>query len=65
MKEFTFTLSEANANLMLSALTKMPFEAVVGLITDLQQQAQRQVNTPPTVVESKTDAIETPKEPTE
>lgn len=30
-------------NLLLSALAKQPFEAVVGLINKLQQQAQSQI----------------------
>jgi hypothetical protein len=41
MLKFELTLDEAN--MVLSALGKAPFEAVAGLITKLQQQAQPQL----------------------
>ena len=41
MLKFELTLDEAN--MVLSALGKAPFEAVAGLINKLQQQAQPQL----------------------
>lgn len=41
MLKFELTIEEANT--ILSALGKAPFEAVAGLITKLQQQAQPQL----------------------
>lgn len=41
MLKFELTLDEAN--MILAALGKAPFEAVAGLITKLQQQAQPQL----------------------
>ncbi len=41
MLKFELTLEEAN--MVLAALGKAPFEAVAGLINKLQQQAQPQI----------------------
>ena len=44
-----FEVSMEEANLLIAALAKQPFEAVAGLITKLQGQAQTQMaaNQPP------------------
>lgn len=47
MKELTFTVSEAEGNLIVGALAKQPFETVAGLIQKLQSQAMEQLNPPP------------------
>ena len=43
--KFEVTMEEGN--LLIAALAKQPFEAVAGLISKLQQQAQGQLNAPP------------------
>jgi len=43
MKEFEFQVSEQEANLIVGALAKMPFESVAALIAKIQQQAQAQM----------------------
>lgn len=40
--EFSFKVTEAEANIIVAALAKQPFEIVVGLIGKLQQQAGEQ-----------------------
>jgi hypothetical protein len=45
-----FELSQEEASFVIQALAKQPFEAVAGLITKLQQQAQPQL-APPTEAE--------------
>lgn len=44
--EYKFTVTDAEANLLIAALAKQPFEAVAGLIQKLQLQAQGQVAPP-------------------
>ena len=43
MKNFTFTLSEAQANLVLQCLAKQPYEAVAETIGEIQKQAGEQI----------------------
>ena len=45
--KFEVTMEEAN--LLIAALAKQPFEAVAGLIGKLQGQAQSQLQPPPPV----------------
>lgn len=40
---FTFTLTLEEANVVLTSLSKMPYESVVNLITKLKQQADAQM----------------------
>jgi len=42
-----FEVSMEEANLLIAALAKQPFEAVAGLIQKLQQQAQSQMPSAP------------------
>lgn len=44
--EFTFKVNESEANLLIAALAKQPFEAVAGLVQKLQQQAMEQTKPP-------------------
>jgi hypothetical protein len=44
-------LSVEQVNLILAALAKQPFEAVVEIIGEVRKQAQAQVDKQPTVVE--------------
>ena len=46
MQNLTFTLTIEEANTILTALSKLPFEAVSGLIPKLQSQAQAQLSPP-------------------
>jgi hypothetical protein len=46
MKDLTFKITEAEANLLIGALAKQPFEAVAGLIQKLQMQAMEQLSPP-------------------
>ena len=39
-----FEVSMEEANLLIAALAKQPFESVAGLITKLQQQAEKQLS---------------------
>ena len=41
---FTFELTDQEANIVLSSLAKQPYEAVAGLIVKIQQQAERQLS---------------------
>jgi len=43
--EFTFKVSEANANLILEALSNLPFKVSNNLIQELLEQAKAQVTT--------------------
>lgn len=47
-----FEVSVEEANLLIAALAKQPFEAVAGLIQKLQQQAQSQMQQAPSVEEA-------------
>ncbi len=47
MNTLKFEVSMEEANLLMAALAKQPFEAVVGLIQKLQGQAQSQVTPAP------------------
>lgn len=47
-----FEVSMEEANLLIAALAKQPFEAVAGLIQKLQQQAQSQMQQAPSVEEA-------------
>jgi hypothetical protein len=42
MENFSFTLTEAEANIIIAALVKQPFEVVANLIQKLQTQASNQ-----------------------
>ena len=42
-----FEVTMEEGNLLIAALAKQPFEAVAGLISKLQQQAQGQLSPPP------------------
>lgn len=42
MERFSFTVTEAEANLIIAALAKQPYEIVVNLIKELQVQAANQ-----------------------
>ncbi len=42
MERFSFTITEAEANLIIAALAKQPYEVVVNLIMELQVQASNQ-----------------------
>ena len=42
-KKLNFEVSIEDANLLLTALAKMPYEAVAKLINELQQSAQSQL----------------------
>lgn len=42
MERFSFTVTEAEANLIVAALAKQPYEVVVNLIKELQVQASNQ-----------------------
>ena len=46
-KELEFKLDLDEANIMLNALSKQPFETVAKLINKLQEQAQSQLQTEP------------------
>ena len=46
-KEITFTVPLNEANTILAALAKQPYEIVAGLIGRLQAQAQAQLQTQP------------------
>lgn len=50
MNNLNFELTVEEANLVVAALAKMPFEAVAGLIPKLQQQAQSQLQSQDRVV---------------
>jgi hypothetical protein len=43
MNNLNFELTVEEANLVIAALAKMPFEAVANLIPKMQQQAQAQL----------------------
>lgn len=43
MKTYKFTLSEAQANLVLHCLAKQPYEAVAETIAEIQKQAGEQI----------------------
>ncbi len=45
MKTYTFTLTEAQANIALQSMAKQPYEAVAETIAEMQKQAAEQ-NTP-------------------
>ena len=51
MRQFTFTMTESEANLILASLGKQPYEAVATLVHKLQAQAQLQLAEPATPVE--------------
>lgn len=42
-KNFKFEMTVDQANIVFAALSRMPYESVVALITELQKQAQAQV----------------------
>ena len=44
--EFTFTLTEEEANLMLSALMELPYKVSAGLIQKVNRQAMDQRQNP-------------------
>ena len=46
-KEITLTLNLNDANLILAALGKLPFEAVADLIDKVKQQGQAQISDEP------------------
>lgn len=47
MKEFTFVVTESEANVLIASLAKQPYEAVAGLIQKLQLQAAPQLKQQP------------------
>ena len=47
MSVLKFEFTQEEANFVVAALAKQPFEAVAGLITKIQQQAQPQLAPPP------------------
>ena len=44
MQNYTFTVTIENANLILNALSNLPYRQVKDLIDDLQSQAQKQLS---------------------
>jgi hypothetical protein len=44
METYSFVLTEQDANIIIGALAKQPFEVVVNLIQKLQTQAEKQRN---------------------
>lgn len=52
MNTLKFEVSVEEGNLLIAALAKQPFEAVAGLITKIQQQAQPQLAPPPEAVKA-------------
>lgn len=42
MEEYSFSMTEAEANIIIGALVKQPFEVVAHLIQKLQLQAEKQ-----------------------
>lgn len=42
-KEITLTVTVNDANLILAALSKLPYEAVSGLVASLRDQGQAQI----------------------
>jgi hypothetical protein len=44
MENFSFTVTESEANLIIASLAKQPFEVVASLIQKLQAQATKQNN---------------------
>ena len=44
--EINFKVTIEEGNLILAALSKLPYEVVVGLISKLQDQAKSQILTP-------------------
>jgi hypothetical protein len=52
MKDFVFTVSESEANLIFACLAKQPYETVAGLVNKLTQQVQQQI-VPPQLPENK------------
>ena len=52
MNTLKFEVSVEEGNLLIAALAKQPFEAVAGLITKIQQQAQPQLTPPPEAVKA-------------
>lgn len=42
MEEYSFSVTEAEANVIIGALVKQPFEVVVHIIQKLQAQAEKQ-----------------------
>lgn len=42
MERFSFTVTEAEANLIIASLAKQPYEVVANLIMELQVQASNQ-----------------------
>lgn len=42
MERFSFTITEAEANLIIASLAKQPYEIVANLIRELQVQASNQ-----------------------
>tara|TARA_R110000868_G_scaffold112176_5_gene302319 strand:+ start:10593 stop:10748 length:156 start_codon:yes stop_codon:yes gene_type:complete len=46
-KEITLTLTVNDANLILAALGKLPFEAVADLVGKVKEQGQAQLTEPP------------------
>ncbi len=42
-KEFKFTLTEAESNLIIQSLSELPFKMVSGLIAKMQAQAAPQI----------------------
>lgn len=49
MEEILLKVTISEANVIISGLAKFPFEQVVGLISNLQQQAAAQINPQPDV----------------
>lgn len=41
-KEYTFTMTEREANIMLNALAQRPYAEVAGLIAKIHEQAEKQ-----------------------
>ena len=48
---FNFTLDLDTTNLVLNALSKLPYEQVINVINSIQQQAQAQLQPAPTAPE--------------
>lgn len=44
MEKLKFEFTVEQVNLILSSLGRMPYEAVVQMITEVQKQAQEQIN---------------------
>lgn len=59
-KEFKFTLTESESNLVIQAVGELPFKVVGGLIAKMQAQAAPQIEAQ--LAKAKAESAGTPKE---